>query len=229
MSHCNNLHSDENLYNHDSKDGKPDPWIWNHHTTTWVLQGVHTGGKCKCIQMEVIRISRGIFWLSNRLNGWWTWIPLRNVKLKTRNSGFVWPLLPAHENTRIWCQQQGTFFLTWSMLKSELLQDVYRFFSNLLFTFSSLSSWELKLSHEFQSSRTLCFCSFSLLSRSSDRCRYSYLISILLIIDRWPQDHFGVHHGPDTHHGFRLDPNLNSTQNCDRPAFKLGFCFASPH
>jgi len=117
--------------------------------------------------MGVIRISRSIFWPSDRLNSrWWTWIPLRNVKLKMRNSSFVWPLLPAHENARIWCQHQGTFFLTWSMLKSELLQDVYRFFSNLLFTFSSLSLWELKLSHRFQSSRTPCFSLLDLLTGS---------------------------------------------------------------
>ena len=49
-----------------------------------------------------------------------------------------------------WYQKQGTFFLTWSMLKFELLRYVHKFLNNLLFSFYSLSSWEpkpLKLSH----------------------------------------------------------------------------------
>ena len=35
-----------------------------------------------------------------------------------------------------WYQQQGTFFLTWYLLKYWLLRDMYKFFNDLPFTFS---------------------------------------------------------------------------------------------
>ena len=81
-----------------------------------------------------------------------------------------------------WYQKQGTFFLTWPMLEFELLRDVHKFFNNLQFSFYSLSSWELRLSHGFQNScvlpwscalpRTLILCASPRsrsLSQTSDR------------------------------------------------------------
>ena len=72
-----------------------------------------------------------------------------------------------------WYQKQDAFFLTWSMLKFELLRDVHKFFNNLQFSFYSLSSWEpksLRLSYRFQNSLLPRSCALPRCARDREVC-----------------------------------------------------------